>query len=66
MSNRILIKRSNNVVDVFFGEQGFAPHHWARFVLNNKQLKHLKGASLPSNDWRFVCDQLGVNHGLSN
>lgn len=64
MSDKIVIRQNKSIIDVFFGNEGWLPHEWARFILiNGKYLKFLKGASLSASDFRDVCTKLGVNHG---
>jgi len=60
MSNRIVIKKANHVVDVFHGEQGFAPQHWTRFLVVRGFLKFRKGTQMSGQDFNFVKKELGV------
>lgn len=61
MSERIVIKQANRIVDVFFGEEGFEPEHWTRFIMvGHSFLKYVAGANMPTTDFNFVRKQLGV------
>ena len=64
MSDRIVIRKANSVVDVFFGETGFDSKHWTRFSVikthNGPFLKYIKGASIPQDLMMQVHKQLGV------
>lgn len=54
MSDRLIIRKANYVIDVFFGETGFDSKHWTRFAIakhpGGQFLKYIKGASLSAHD----------------
>lgn len=62
MSQRISIKHSGAIVDVFSGEDGFSQEDWTRFVLvkSQKVLKFVKGKTLSMDDMSFVKKELGL------
>ena len=53
MSARIVLRCSNNVVDVFHGEEGWLD--WTRFVkVNREYLKFLRGMQISPADFNEV------------
>lgn len=64
MSARIVIKRKKNLVDVFFGEQGWAANNWCRLAVvptrNGTHIKFLTGAMPSKEDYVAVCKSLGA------
>lgn len=61
MSERIVIKQANRIVDVFWGEEGFEPDNWTRFVVvGHTFLKYLAGANMTAQDFNDVRTRLGV------
>lgn len=60
----IKILRANNVIDVFFGAEGFEQKEWSRFlhIKKGKQsfLKFLKGAVMPDTKLAELKKKLGV------
>lgn len=60
MTNRIVIKKANNIIDVFHGEEGFEKHEWTRFILVRGYLKYINGAQLSANDFFTVKKELGL------
>lgn len=64
MSNRIVIRKTNHIVDIFFGEFGFDSKHWTRMTtVKTKEgifLKYLKGARISQQDMIEVHKILGV------
>jgi hypothetical protein len=59
-TERIVLKRVGHIVDVFFGEQGFAPQNWTRFIVVRGFLKFIKGAQLSAHDFNAVKGRLGL------
>lgn len=60
MSKRIVIKRVNHVVDVFFGEEGWEADGWCRFYQSGKYLKKIGGVALSQEDFKTVKKELGL------
>ena len=64
MSNRIIIRKANSVVDIFFGESGWDQKHWTRMSIvktaKGPFLKYLKGAQINQHDILEVHKQLGI------
>ena len=60
MTNRIVIRKQNHVIDVFHGEEGFKEHNWTRFLLKNKFLKYIKGAQMSPQDFNQVKKELSL------
>ena len=60
MSNRIIIKRANHIIDVFHGEQGFEQDTWTRFLLVRGFLKFIKGSNLSPSDFNYVKKELEI------
>lgn len=59
MSNRIVIRRKGNLVDVFHGETGWGADKWTRLVvLPGMFLKFVKGANLSPMDLVYVRKEL--------
>ena len=62
MPERIKIKRTNKVVDVFFGKEGWEPHEHTRLLMVNTKngvfLKYLSGAQLSNSDFNSVKEKL--------
>lgn len=62
MSQRIVIRKANKIIDVFHGEQGWEKHEHTRLMLtSNNFLKFVSGAKLSSQDFYEVKKQLGIN-----
>ena len=60
MTNRIVIKKANRIIDVFFGEEGFGQQEWVRFLLIGNYLKFVTGAQLNPQDFSEVKKMLGL------
>ena len=60
MTNRIVIRKQNNILDVFHGKEGFEEHNWTRFLLKNKFLKYIKGAQMSPQDFNQVKKELSL------
>jgi len=61
MTNRIVIKKANRIIDVFFGEEGFVQQEWVRFLLVGNYLKYVIGAQLSPQDFTEVKKLLGLS-----
>lgn len=60
MSQRVIIRKANHVIDVFFGEEGFNQKEWTRFLLVGNFLKFIKGAKLSHQDFNVVKKELNL------
>jgi hypothetical protein len=60
MDTHIVVKKLNNIIDVFHGREGWEQDHWTRFLLIKGFLKYIKGASLSPEDFLTVKKQLGL------
>lgn len=58
MTNKLVIRKANRIIDVFSGEQGFVEQDWTRFLLVGKFLKFIKGAQLSPTDFNLVKKEL--------
>ena len=59
-TERIVLRRANNILDVFHGEEGFHVQQWTRFLIVRGYLKYLKGAQLAAHDLLAVKKMIGV------
>ncbi len=54
-TQRLVVKKANRIIDVFFGETGFGKEEWARFaVIPGGFLKHLGGSFLSAEDFQEI------------
>ncbi len=60
MNKHIIIKKANNVIDVFHGQEGWEKQDWTRFLLVKGFLKYINGAQMSTNDFFFVKKELGL------
>lgn len=60
MTDRIIIRKNNRILDVFHGEEGFAEQQWSRFLLVNKTLKFIKGAQMSVADLQTLKQMVGA------
>ena len=60
MTNHIIVRKQNHIIDVFHGEEGFEEHNWTRFLLKNKFLKYIKGAQMSPQDFNQVKKELSL------
>lgn len=60
MSDHIVLRKANNIVDVFHDEQGFNPQGWTRFLLVRGYLKYIKSVQMNNQDLVTVKTMLGV------
>ena len=60
MTNRIVIRKQNRIIDVFHGEEGFEEHNWTRFLLKNRFLKYIKGVQMSPQDFNQVKKELSL------
>jgi hypothetical protein len=55
-TDRIVIKKLNNILDIFTSENGW--DKWARYVNVKGYLKYLRGLELSKADLQFVQEKL--------
>lgn len=60
MTKRIVIKKANRIIDVFFGEEDFAQQDWVRFLQVGKHLKFISGTHMSPADFNVVKLELGL------
>ena len=54
-TKRLVVKKANRIIDVFFGETGWTKDEWARFaVIPGGYIKHLGGATLSTQDFQEI------------